>query len=78
MTEAEALARVKLAAAAKRRADDRYRAALDAYRAAIAAAVSELAAAGHPSPYSAVAHALGVTRQTVREAVGRHRGTWRA
>lgn len=59
-----ALTRVKRAAAARRRADD-------SYRAAILAAVAELRAAGARDSFAQVARAAGVSRQAVRDLVSR-------
>jgi hypothetical protein len=63
---ASSLTRVKRAAAAKRRADD-------AYRAAIVAAVDELETAGERSAFATVAAAAGISRQAVRQLVDRTR-----
>jgi hypothetical protein len=56
------LSQLRRAADTKRRAEERYRAALFA-------AVDELEKAGARDAYAQVAHAAGVSRQTVRELV---------
>jgi hypothetical protein len=60
------LDKVRAAAKAKRRAENRYRAAL-------VHAVHELEDSGDTGPYVKVAQAAGVSRQAVRELVLRSR-----
>jgi hypothetical protein len=58
------LARVRRAAAARRRAEE-------AYRQAVVDAIAELEAAGVRDAYAQVAHAAGVSRQAVRQLMQR-------
>lgn len=65
------LARVRRAAEARERAEQRYADAQGSYRAALVAAVDDLEQAGDRHPFGTIAATLGVSRQSVRQLIER-------